>query len=90
LSLSTTMEMSSSESIKQGVEAGLGLGLLSLHTLEMELALKRLVILDVSELPIIRNWYIMHRTGKRLSAVAQSFREFVCKESTQILDLPTL
>ena len=90
LSLSHTMEMSSSESIKQGVEAGLGLGLLSLHTLEMELALKRLVILDVSELPIIRNWYIMHRTGKRLSAVAQSFREFVCEESAEITHLPTL
>jgi DNA-binding transcriptional LysR family regulator len=90
LSLSSTMEMSSSESIKQGVEAGLGLGLLSLHTLEMELALKRLVILDVNELPIVRNWYIMHRTGKRLSAVAQSFRQFVCEESAQILNLPTL
>ena len=90
LSLSSTMEMSSSESIKQGVEAGLGLGLLSLHTLEMELALKRLVILDVKELPIIRNWYIMHRTGKRLSAVAQSFREFVCEESAEITHLPTL
>jgi DNA-binding transcriptional LysR family regulator len=90
LSLSSTMEMSSSESIKQGVEAGLGLGLLSLHTLEMELALKRLVILDVNELPIIRNWYIMHRTGKRLSAVAQSFREFVCEESAEITHLPTL
>ena len=90
LSLSSTMEMSSSESIKQGVEAGLGLGLLSLHTLEMELALKRLVILDVNELPIVRNWYIMHRTGKRLSAVAQGFRDFVCKESAQMLNLPTL
>jgi len=90
VSLSSTMEMSSSESIKQGVEAGLGLGLLSLHTLEMELALKRLVILDVSELPIIRNWYIMHRTGKRLSAVVQSFRAFVCEESARMLNLPTL
>jgi len=90
LSLSATMEMSSSESIKQGVEAGLGLGLLSLHTLEMELALKRLVILDVQELPILRKWYIMHRAGKRLSAVAKSFRSFVLEESAQILKLPTL
>jgi len=90
LSLSSTMEMSSSEAIKQGVEAGLGLGLLSLHTLEMELTLKRLVILDVRELPILRKWYVMHRAGKRLSAVAQSFKEFVLKESGQILHLPTL
>lgn len=90
LSLSSTMEMSSSESIKQGVQAGLGLGLLSLHTLEMELALKRLTILDVQELPIIRNWYVMHRSGKRLSAVAQSFRAFVKDEAAEILSLPTL
>ncbi len=90
LSLSSTMEMSSSEAIKQGVEAGLGLGLLSLHTLEMELALQRLVILDVRELPILRKWYVMHRAGKRLSAVAQNFKEFVLKESGQILHLPTL
>ncbi|GMQ84265.1 MAG: hypothetical protein BMS9Abin06_1041 [Gammaproteobacteria bacterium] len=53
----------------------------------MELALKRLVILDVNELPIVRNWYIMHRTGKRLSVVAQGFRDFVCEESVQILNL---
>jgi DNA-binding transcriptional LysR family regulator len=90
LSLSSTMEMSSSESIKQGVEAGLGLGLLSLHTLGMELALKKLVILDVRELPILRKWFIMHRSGKRLSAVAQSFKSFVLDESAQILSLPTI
>ena len=90
VSLSSTMEMSSSEAIKQGVEAGLGFGLLSLHTLEMELALKRLVILDVRELPILRKWYIMHRTGKRLSGVAQTFKDFVLKEATGILNLPKL
>jgi DNA-binding transcriptional LysR family regulator len=84
------MEMSSSEAIKQGVEAGIGVGLLSLHTLEMELALQRLVILDVRELPILRKWYIMHRSGKRLSGVAQSFKEFVLKESAGILNLPKL
>lgn len=89
LSLSTTMEMSSSESIKQGVEAGLGLGLLSMHTLEMELTLKRLVILDIENLPIQRHWYIMHRPGKRLSVVAQNFKNFVVQEASAILDLPT-
>ena len=90
LSLSRTMEMSSSEAIKQGVAAGLGLGLLSLHTLEMELALKRLVILDICGLPIQRNWYVMYRSGKRLSAVARTFRAFVLDESAGILHLPTL
>lgn len=90
LALSATMEMSSSEAIKQGVEAGLGLGLLSLHTLEMELALERLVVLDVKELPIRRSWYIMYRPGKRLSGITQKFKSFVVEEAASILKLPAL
>ncbi|MCK5383304.1 MAG: LysR family transcriptional regulator [Gammaproteobacteria bacterium] len=89
IALSTPMEMSSNEAIKQGVEAGLGLGIVSMHTLEMELALKRLVILDVEKLPIMRNWYIVHRSGKRLSLVAQGFQKFVQEESRQVLKLPS-
>jgi len=88
LALSTPMEMSSNEAIKQGVEAGLGLGIVSLHTLSMELALKRLVILDVVKFPIMRYWHIVHRSGKRLSLVAQGFQQFVKEESRQILKLP--
>jgi len=82
------MEMSSNEAIKQGVEAGLGLGIVSMHTLAMELALKRLVMLDVVKFPVMRNWYIVHRSGKRLSLVAQGFQTFVKEQSRQILKLP--
>ena len=85
---STPIEMSSTEAIKQGVEAGLGLALLSVHTLEMELALKRLVVLDVEGFPVLRDWYIVHRAGKRLSAVAQAFKEFVLKETKGIVHVP--
>lgn len=90
LELSSSLEMSSNEAIKQGVEAGLGLGLVSLHTLEMELSLKRLVILDVKKFPIMRNWYIVYRSGKRLSVVAQAFQGFVKQEAANILSLPPL
>jgi DNA-binding transcriptional LysR family regulator len=86
LALSTAMEMSSNEAIKQGVAAGLGLGIVSLHTLGMELALKRLVILDVVNFPIMRYWYIVYRSGKRLSLVAQAFQHFVKEESVRILE----
>src|SRR5512139_14683 len=75
--LRTSMEMSSNEAIKQAVQAGLGLGILSLQTLEMELALKRLVVLEVEGFPIMRHWYIVHRADKRLSPAAQAFKEFV-------------
>ena len=77
----TGMEVGSNEAIKQSVQAGLGLGLLSRDTLELELHLKRLVILDVAEFPILRNWYVVQRKGKRLSPVAQAFKEFVVAEA---------
>ncbi len=90
LALSTPMEMSSNEAIKQGVEAELGLGIVSLHTLGMELELQRLVVLDVVKFPIMRYWYIVHRSGKRLSLVAQAFQAFVKEEAAQILKTPAL
>lgn len=83
LAPATPIEMSSTEAIKQGVEAGLGLALLSMHTLEMELALRRLVVLDVEGFPVLREWYIVHRSGKRLSALAQEFRDFILSEGME-------
>lgn len=88
LAPATPIEMSSTEAIKQGVEAGLGLALLSVHTLEMELALKRLVVLHVEGFPVLREWYIVHRAGKRLSAVAQAFRDFILRETREIVRVP--
>lgn len=82
--LTVAMEMSSNEAIKQAVQAGLGLGVVSVHTLEMELELERLVILDVQGFPILRHWYVVHRQGKRFSAVAQAFLSFVMDEAEQL------
>ena len=81
LELVTSMEMSSNEAIKQAVEAGLGLGILSLQTLELELALGRLAVLDVEGLPIMRHWYVVHRVDKRLSPAAARFKAFVLGET---------
>ncbi|MFZ3042936.1 MAG: LysR substrate-binding domain-containing protein [Thiobacillus sp.] len=77
LEIQSSMEMSSNEAIKQAVQAGLGLGILSLQTLEMELALKRLAVLNVDGFPIMRHWYIVHRADKRLSPAALAFKAFV-------------
>ncbi len=81
----TGMEMNSSEAIKQAVQAGLGLGVVSLHTLEMELALQRLVVLDVEDFPIMRHWRMVYRRDKRFSAVAQAFHDFVRDEAGALL-----
>ena len=82
--LSRGMEMTSNEAIKQAVEAGLGLGIVSIHTVELELEVGRLVVLAVREFPILRHWYVVHRKSKRLSPVARAFKEFVINETRQL------
>jgi DNA-binding transcriptional LysR family regulator len=84
--LNTGMEVGSNEAIKQSVQAGLGLGLLSRATIEQELTLARLAVLDVAELPIMRHWYIVHRRGKRLSAAAEAFKRFMCTDAATLLE----
>jgi DNA-binding transcriptional LysR family regulator len=82
------MEMASNEAIKQAVEAGLGLGIVSLHTLDVELAAERLAVLDVTSFPILRHWYLVQRQGKRLSAIATRFRDFVVSEAAGVWQTP--
>jgi DNA-binding transcriptional LysR family regulator len=79
--INASMEMNTNGAIKQGVEEGLGLGIVSIHTVERELEDGRVAVLDVEAFPIIRQWYIVHRAGKRLSAAAQEFENFVRREA---------
>jgi DNA-binding transcriptional LysR family regulator len=76
------IQLSSNETIKQSVEAGLGLAVVSAHTVELELQAKRLVSLDVQHFPVIRKWYVAYRRGKQLSATAKVFLEFVLAEGS--------
>ncbi|MEJ2142327.1 MAG: LysR family transcriptional regulator [Gammaproteobacteria bacterium] len=77
------MEMNKNEAIKQAVEAGLGLGVVSLHTVQAELASGQLCVLDVQGFPLKRQWYMVQREGKRLSPAAYAFTQLVLKEATQ-------
>jgi len=54
-------------------------------TIALELETKRLVVLDVDSFPIRRHWYVVHRKGKRLSVVAQAFKEFLLQEAAQVM-----
>jgi DNA-binding transcriptional LysR family regulator len=85
MKLRTGMEVGSNEAIKQSVQAGLGLGLLSRATIEQELTLKRLAVLDIEDFPIMRHWFVVHRQGKRLSAAADAFKRFVLGEARTLL-----
>ena len=72
-----TMEMSSNETIKQAVMAGMGLSFLSLHTIGLEVRLGLLRVLDVEGTPIMRTWNIVRLQSKVLSPAAEAFRYFI-------------
>ena len=71
------MEMSSNETIKQAVMAGLGLSFLSLHTIGLEMKNQLMAVLDITGTPLMRTWNVVHLGGKVLSPAADAFREFV-------------
>lgn len=75
------MEMSSNETIKQAVMAGMGISLLSLHTLWLELESGLLRVPKIEGTPLMRTWFIVHLNGKILSPVAEAFRQFVLAEA---------
>lgn len=79
--LNSTMEMNSNEAIKQAVAVGLGLGVVSIHTLEHELKEQRLKIIRAEGFPIIRSWYLVQRKDKRLSPLAEKFRDYVLQQA---------
>ena len=74
------MEMPSNEGIKQAVMAGLGVSLLSLHTIGLEKQLGLLAVPTVEGLPLIRRWNLIHLAGKHLSPAAEAMRYFVLEE----------
>ncbi len=79
------MELGSSEAIKQGVLAGLGISVLSKRNIGLELASRHIAILDVQGFPLVRRWYAVHLRGKRLSLAARSFLDFILTEGTSTL-----
>jgi len=85
-SISSVMEISSNEAINEAVVAGLGLGIVSKDTLELKLKMGQLKILDVESFPIMRHWYLVHRKGKRFTALMTAFKNLVQQESKEILN----
>ena len=79
------MEIASNETIKQAVAAGFGIGFLSAHCVQQELALGRLAVVRVKGFPVMRLWYVVQLRGRRLPRVAQAFREFLVKEGEGLI-----
>ena len=77
LKLKVRMELGSNEAIKQSIVGGLGISVLSRHTLALDAAMNQLTVLDVQGFPIERHWYYAYSAGKQLSIVAKTFVEYL-------------
>lgn len=88
-----TMDMSSNETIKQAVMAGMGLSFLSLHTVGLEVRSGLMAVVDVEDTPVMRTWNIVSLQAKLLSPAAEAFRYFIIENGEAYLaahDTPLL
>lgn len=83
------IELSSNEAIKQAIAGGLGISVLSKHTISLEGASGQIAVLDVQHFPIPCHWYVIHLAGKQLSVVAQAFLEYLQTEGKELAEATT-
>lgn len=84
ISVKVKLDLGSNEAIKQAIAGGLGISVLSRHTLALEGATSQLTILDVEDFPIQLYWYVIYPTGKQLSVLARTFLEYLLNEGKEI------
>ncbi len=78
------LELGSNEAIKQAIAGGLGISVLSRHTLLSDTS--EFSILDVQEFPIQRMWYIVHPSGKQLSIVARTYYDYLVDAAQKFIE----
>ncbi|XYJ92236.1 LysR substrate-binding domain-containing protein (plasmid) [Cupriavidus necator] len=78
--------LGSNDAIKQAVRAGIGISLLSLHTLSLELRSREIALLDVVGTPIGRVWHVVHMASKRLSPASEGCRAFLLEYAAAYLE----
>jgi DNA-binding transcriptional LysR family regulator len=78
--LNVTMELGSSEAIKEALIAGLGISILSRTSIRRELDSGLLSEIPIRQLKMERDFYEVFHNRRPLSAVAQAFRSFLRSE----------
>jgi DNA-binding transcriptional LysR family regulator len=86
LPLKVKLDLGSNEVIKQAIAGGLGISVLSIHTLALEGTDSLLTILDADCFPIQRMWYIVYPNGKQLSIIAQAFFDYLMTEGKAVAE----
>lgn len=88
LKLNMRMELGSNEAIKQAIVGGLGVSVLSRHTLALDAAMGQIATLDVEDFPIERQWHAVHLMGKQPTIVAKTFLEYLHEAADHVSDVP--
>ena len=82
------MEIGSNETIKQAVMAGLGVALISAHTVAPELGDGRLQMLDLEGLPVLRTWFVVRRGDRDLMPASQALWDFLVASGAGFFPIP--
>ncbi len=77
LDFNSDIQINSNEAIVEAVQAGLGIGFVSKHSVNLQLKNNIIKQLDVAPFPIIRQWHIVHHAEAELSPIARRFKQFV-------------
>lgn len=80
------MTSSSNEMIKQAVMTGMGIALISRHTISLELGLGLLRELLIEDMPLMRSWYVVHRRSLPLLPVHAQLRKYLLDHGQKIID----
>ncbi len=84
--MNVRMTIESNEAIKHAVMSGLGISILSEHTLTHG-GSEGLVKLDVAQLPIESTWYLVRLGSRRLSLIAEAFLDYLEEEGRDSVSL---
>lgn len=79
------IEFGSNETIKQAVIAGMGIAIISAHTVAAELESGRLISLDVKGMPIIKKWFVVKHKNKRLLPSSKALWNFFSQSGKNYL-----
>jgi LysR family transcriptional regulator, low CO2-responsive transcriptional regulator len=78
------LTLGSNEAIKQSVSSGLGLSIVSIHSLTEYDLRETVCMLKVRDFPIKSKWHIVTAKGKRLSPIAKIFHDQLISKAIEI------
>lgn len=79
------VEIDNNETLKRAIAEGVGIAVLSAHTVATEVAEGQLVLLDVEGFPVRREWHIVRRADRSGGPAAQTFWAFLLQDGEGLL-----